>query len=257
MKSSVHTNAEDLKSQKFTVIMNFINWWIINQDPPIHMNYAAAKARVPRAERNNCTIKEHVQATYHGLPYTHLLCILVKYLVTKAARKLNFFLNKHSVSKYFSPWMILHQENIDYNHHCKHSLWDYVQAHDDIDHKNTTAACSLDCLYLHPTSSKQEGHELLHLQTNHVITRHNVTSIPVTPSIISQVHELACLDGMPPGLKITSHTNQILFNSAWTAGVDYDEEDFQDEILNQKMRNTMKNMKRMSMMKSTRISRPK
>jgi len=40
---------------------------------------------------------------------------------------------------------------------------------------------------------------------------------------------LAHLDGMPRGLKITSLTNQILFDSAWTAGVDYDEEDFQDE----------------------------
>ena len=40
----------------------------INQDPLIHMNYAAAKAHVPRAERNNRTIQERVRATYHGLP---------------------------------------------------------------------------------------------------------------------------------------------------------------------------------------------
>jgi len=32
----------------------------INQEPPIHMNYAGAKAHVPRAKRNNCTIQEHV-----------------------------------------------------------------------------------------------------------------------------------------------------------------------------------------------------
>jgi len=143
----------------------------INQDPPINMNYAAAKAHVPRAKRNNHTIQEHVRVTYHGLPYNHLPRILVKYLLTEAARKLNFFPNKHGVSKYFSLRMILHQENIDYNRHCKHALGDYVQAHDDNDHKNTTAARSLDCLYLRPTSSKQEGHELLHLQTNCVITR--------------------------------------------------------------------------------------
>jgi len=47
--------------------------------------------------------------------------------------------------------------------------------------------------------------------------RHKVTSVLVTPSIISQVHALARPDGMPPGLKISSHTNQILFDSAWTA----------------------------------------
>jgi len=84
-------------------------------------------------------------------------------------------------------------------------------------------------LYLCPTLSKQEGHELLHLHTNQVIMRHKVTPVPVTPSIISQVHALAHLDGRPPSLKISSHTNQILFHSAWTAGVDYDEEEFQDE----------------------------
>jgi len=149
--------------------------------------------------------------------------------VNRGSKKIDFFPNKHGVSKYFSPGMILLQENIDYNHQCKHALGEYVQAHDDNDHKNTTAACLLDSLYLFPTSSKQEGHELLHLQTNHVIMRHKVTSIPVTPSIISQAHALVHLDGMPPSLKITSHTNQILFDSAWTAGVDYEEEYFQDE----------------------------
>jgi hypothetical protein len=43
------------------------------------------------------------------------------------------------------------------------------------------------------------------------------------------VHRLAELDGMPQGLKIQSRTNQILFDSAWIAGVDYDEELFDDE----------------------------
>ena len=63
----------------------------IKQDPPIHMNYTAAKAHVPHAKRNNCTIQEIVWATYHGLPYTHLAHILVKYLVTETARKFIFF----------------------------------------------------------------------------------------------------------------------------------------------------------------------
>jgi len=40
---------------------------------------------------------------------------------------------------------------------------------------------------------------------------------------------LAHLDGMRPILKISYHTNQILFDSDWTAGVDYDEEEFQDD----------------------------
>jgi len=37
-------------------------------------------------------------------------------------------------------------------------------------------------------------------------------------------------DGMPPSLKITNCTNQIIFDSSWTTGVDYDEEEFQEEL---------------------------
>jgi len=59
------------------------------------------------------------------MPYTHLPQLLVKYLVTEAGRKW-FFSNKHGVSKYDRPLMILHQENIDYNHHSKHALGDLV-----------------------------------------------------------------------------------------------------------------------------------
>jgi hypothetical protein len=35
---------------------------------------------------------------------------------------------------------------------------------------------------------------------------------------------------MPRGLKITNRANQVIFNSAWIAGVDYDEELFDDDI---------------------------
>ena len=42
------------------------------QQPPITMNYTSANEHVPRAERNNRTIKERVRATYHMLPYDQL-----------------------------------------------------------------------------------------------------------------------------------------------------------------------------------------
>ena len=43
------------------------------------------------------------------------------------------------------------------------------------------------------------------------------------------VHTLAELDDMPKGLKISGRTNDVLFDSAWIAGVDYDkDEDFDD-----------------------------
>jgi hypothetical protein len=47
------------------------------------------------------------------------------------------------------------------------------------------------------------------------------------------VHKLAELNGMPKGLKIANRANQIIFDSAWIAGVDYDEELFDDEDYNE------------------------
>jgi hypothetical protein len=75
----------------------------------------------------------------------------------------------------------------------------------------------------------QGGHELVHLQTNRVVKRTNLTTVPITPSIVTQVHALAELEEIPRGLKITNRANQVIFNSAWIAGVDYDEEIFDDD----------------------------
>jgi hypothetical protein len=85
----------------------------LRQDPPINMNYASAQEHTPRAERNNRVIQERVRAGYHRFPFTHLPCILVKYLVMESTKKLNFFPNEYGVSKVFSPHMIMHQVNLD------------------------------------------------------------------------------------------------------------------------------------------------
>jgi hypothetical protein len=199
------------------------------QDPPIKMNYAAAQEHVPRAERNNRVIQERVRSAYHRFPFTHLPRILVKFLVMESTKKLNFFPNKNGVSKYFSPRMIMHHENLDFERHCKYQIGEYVQAHNEPNHTNTNAPRSLDCIYLRPMDNAQGGHELLHLQTNRVVKRRKLTKIPITPSIIKQVHALAVLDKMPVGLKITNRSNNVIFDSAWIAGVDYDEEEFDDD----------------------------
>ena len=87
----------------------------------------------------------------------------------------------------------------------------------------------LDCIFLRPTDSAQGGHELLHLQTNQVVKRRNLTPAVVTPTIVKMVHRLAEQDQMPQGLKTENRTNQVLFDSTWIAGVVYNKELFKDE----------------------------
>jgi hypothetical protein len=204
-------------------------------DPLAHefnvaMNFANPQEHVPEAERNNRVIKERVRATYHRLPYKHLTRTLVKILVTESAKKLNFFPAKNGVSHYYSPRMILHQRNLDYNKHCQYAMGTYVQAHDEPTISNTNAPRSLDCIYLRYNDNAQGGHELLHLPTNSIITRRTVTPVPITPAIIKQFHTIADQEGMPEGLKIANRTGQIFYDTAWIAGVDYDEEAFDDEF---------------------------
>lgn len=196
----------------------------------VAMNFANPQEHVPEAERNNRVIKERVRATYHRLPYVHLTRTLVKMLVTESAKKLNFFPAKHGVSQYYSPRMILHQRNLDYSRHCRYAMGTYVQAHDEPNISNTNAPRSLDCIYLRYNDNAQGGHELLHLPTNAVLKRRNVTPVPITPAIIKQVHTLAEHEGMPAGLKIENRTGHLFYDSAWIAGVDYNEEEFDDQF---------------------------
>ena len=120
--------------------------------------------------------------------------------------------------------MILHQENLDYKRHCQFTFGEYVLGHDEPLHTNTNAPRALDCIYLRPSSNAQGGHEVLHLQTNKVVHLRKCTAMPLTPSIIKQVHKIAEMENMPKGLKIRNRANQILFDSAWIAGVNYKKE---------------------------------
>jgi hypothetical protein len=149
---------------------------------------------------------------------------MVKVLVDDFAKKLNVFAAKNGISQYYSPHMILHQQNLDYDKHCQYAFGTYVQAYEEPDPSNTNAPHTLDCIYLQYNDNKQGGHNILNLQTNHMIT-----PILITPVIIKMVHRIAKKDGMPKGLKITNHTGKVLYDSTWIAGVDYDEDEFKDE----------------------------
>jgi hypothetical protein len=195
----------------------------------IQLNFANPQEHVPAAERNNRVIKERVRATFHHLPYQHLPRLMVKMLVSESAKKLNFFPAKNGVSPYYSPRMILHHKNLDFAKHCQYAFGTYVQAHDEPNPSNTNAPRSLDCIYMRYNDNLQGGHQLLHLPTNSIITRRQVTPVPITPAVIKQVHTLAIQEQMPPGLKIANRTGQLFYDSAWIAGVDYDPDQFEEE----------------------------
>jgi len=123
----------------------------------------------------------------------------------------------------------MQRKRYDYNKHCQFALGTYVQAHDEPNPTNTTASRSLDAIYLGYHDGDQGGHRCLHMQTNKEITRRTVTAVPITPHIIRQIESIATKENMPPGLKIFNRFNEKLYDSAWIAGVDYEEGDSDDD----------------------------
>ena len=209
----IHYNKESWKA---------MDSFATRQSPTIRINYAHAQERVLRADQNDHTIEERMRLIYYQLLFQHLPHILVNYMVIESARKLNYFPSKHGVSKYYSPRMILHHENLDLNKHCKHVLGEYVQAHEERHPKNNNSPRSLDYTYLQHTSNHQGGHELLHIQTNRVIIQNTVTTVAIMLSVIEQAHEIARINKMQHGLKTTNRENVTLYNASWSAGVDYE-----------------------------------
>jgi hypothetical protein len=197
----------------------------------IKPNYSSAQEHVPEAERNNRVIQERCRAAYHGLPFRNLPKLMLKTLVMESTRKLNFFPPKGGISSHYSPREIMHQEKLDYTKQCSIPMFSYVQAHDEPKPSNTQAARTIDCIYLRPLSNIQGGHELMNLATGKTITRRKVTVVPMTQAVIDTVERMASQQGMK-GLKLRTKTGNILFDSAWIAGVDYQPQQQQHEYEN-------------------------
>jgi hypothetical protein len=195
----------------------------------VSMNYTNPQEHVPEAERNNRVIKERFRSAFHRLPFKKVPKIMVKILAMESDKKLNFFPPKGGISSYYSPRMILHQQPLDYSKHCSIPFGSYVQAHHEPDKKNTQHPRTLDCIYLRYLDNNQGGHHLLDLRTGRTIKRRTVTTIPITQNVIDLVHQMSDNDGMQDGLKITSKSGTILYDSSWIAGVDYESSDVENQ----------------------------
>ena len=197
----------------------------VKDELDVTMEYTPAEAHVPQAERNNRTLKERIRATFHRLPYKALPKIIMKILVQESARKLNYFPNPNGISKYYSPRQIIHRETLDYKAHCQYALGSYVQAHTEPTPSNTQAPRTIDAIYLRPVP---HGHEVYDLSTQRMITRGSVTVLPITPTVIKAVEAIADSEKQK-GLRIKTRKGVTIYDSSWTAGVDYDDDDNQNE----------------------------
>ena len=72
-------------------------------------NLANAQEHVPEAEHNNCILKEHIHATYHGILYKMLPQTIICYMVMETTAKLNYF----PAISIIAPYFLLQRSLID------------------------------------------------------------------------------------------------------------------------------------------------
>jgi hypothetical protein len=202
----------------------------VNDNLDVNMNFTNAQDHVPEAEWNNQTIKERIRAAYHRLPYKALPRIMIRYLAMYQVNQLNLFPVKGGVSVrvYYSPRMILNQENLDYAKHCYVPFGAYVQANHETNRTNSNATRTLNAIYLRSAQNQQGGHELMDLDSGQVITRNIVHGIPVTDVVIKAVETMAYEQGFK-NMKFKNRNGVVFFDTDWIAGVDYEEDDIEDD----------------------------
>ena len=85
----------------------------VKDELEITIHNPPAGGHVPEAERNIHVIKERIRATYHRRPYKAPPVKVMKILVMESASKLNYFPNKHGISKCYSPRQILLKRSLE------------------------------------------------------------------------------------------------------------------------------------------------
>ena len=200
----------------------------------IDMNYTSKEEHVPEAERNNRMIGERIRAAYHLLPYKAIPKVMLRTLAMVCTHQLNLFPAKGGVSAYYSPHVIMSQQNWDFTKHCQVPFGAYVQGNQENNPTNDNSPRTIDAIYLRPMKNKQAGHELMNIQTGLVVTRNWVQEFPATGLVIKAVETMAGEQGIKT-LKLSGRNKIPLHPADWIAGVDYqgenqnDDEDTNDE----------------------------
>lgn len=187
--------------------------------------FVSAQEHVPEAERNNRTLKERIRAAYALSPLKTPPKAVIQYMVTEAAKKLNYFPPQGGISDYFSPREILHHRKLDYRKQCIPTL-SCVIGHEVS--TNTPRPRGWDCIYLCQNDPIRGGHTLYHVVTQSVITRPHVTVVPYTDDTIKAINQIGRSQGIN-NLKITTRGGRILHDHSLLAGVEHEEHETEED----------------------------
>ena len=164
---------------------------------PVELNIVPADSHVGEIERSNRTMKEHLRTTVHGLPFRRLPRRMIVALMSDAARCLNQFPWANGISDTLSPATIVTGRPApDYNA-MRIEFGAYAQVFEDHTPTNTPRSRTLGAIALNPTGNAQGDYYFLSLATGDRISRHQWVELPIPPSAIARVEQLALDEGQP------------------------------------------------------------
>ena len=187
----------------------------------VEMNFANPGDHCPHVERNNQTVKERIRAILHGLPFKYFPKQLIRAIGIKATKGLNILPAKDGVSDRYGPHSLMTSRNLKYSDFM-FPIGSYVQADEETNPRNSNEERTSDCIYLYPADNRQDGHEVMHIQTGEIVKRRKLTRVPMTQAVIDAVHKLAKRQGVRKSFKIESRVDIPIIPADWIAGVDHD-----------------------------------
>ena len=176
----------------------------------MHIQYVSPQSHISQAKRNNRTINERIWSAFHRLPFTTLPKVVLIYLVTECANRLNNFPAKLGLSKYYSHRMILHKQTLVFKTRAIHHISDYILTHNDSIIKSNLRLRVLDYLYLQPTPNSKITHDFYHISTNRVISGSRYTPLLIITNIFQFIVAQAKKDNISEELKYNIKKNSTV-----------------------------------------------
>ena len=124
----------------------------VEDEMDVTMNCANKGEHVPKAERNNQTLKDRIWMKCHRLPHKNAPKVMMKESVFDVAEKMNCFPTKDGMSKCHSPRMTMKQRSLDHKKDCQCEFGEHVQAHKEpkTSKKNTPTERTIDTIHPQP-----------------------------------------------------------------------------------------------------------
>ena len=100
---------------------------------------------------------------------------------------INAFPPKSGITTKLSPRNIITGKSLNYKHHFKLPLGDYVQVHEEEQPRNSMAERTLGAICLGPIDNAQGGYKFMSLRSGKLIRRYAWTEVPMTQEVIDRV----------------------------------------------------------------------